>query len=279
MKKKRFWGILLLTLLLNMVGTKVFAHDIAVANDDGVTIYYYWTNNHTELEVSYRGSHYDDYSNEYTGNIVIPESVVYEGNTYPVTRIGFHAFQYCSGLASITIPNSVSSIGDDAFFGTAWYKNQPNGLVYAGNVAYRYKGTMPPKTHVEIKEGTLGISDFAFEGCSGLISISIPSSVTNIGENAFVSCSGLEKVIVKDIAAWCEISFCYGIYGHYSNPLSYAHHLYSDEDTEITDLIIPNNVTVVSNWAFDGCSSLTSVTIPNSVTTIGNDAFVLLFWS
>ena len=79
----------------------------------------------------------------------------------------------------------------------------------------------------------------------------------------------MKKVIVPDIAAWCGISF-----GSYlSNPLYFAKHLYSDETTEITNLIIPNSVTSIGNSTFSNCSSLTSVTIPNSVTSIGNTTF------
>lgn len=105
----------LLVLLMSMTGTKATAHDIEVKNADGVTIYYRWTNNQTELAVSYRGGAYNSYSNEYSGNVVIPESVTYNGNTYPVTSIDGGAFNYCSSLTSVTIPNSVTSIGGGAF--------------------------------------------------------------------------------------------------------------------------------------------------------------------
>lgn len=99
-------------------------------------------------------------------------------------------------LTSITIPNSVTSIGRSAFSGTAWYNNQPDGLVYAGKVAYSYKGQMPTNTRISIKEGTLGIGDFAFEGCSSLTSVNIPNSVISIGNGAFDGCSGLKSVII-----------------------------------------------------------------------------------
>jgi len=163
----------------------------------------------------------------------------------------------------------VTSIGYDAFYGTAWYDNQPNGLVYAGKVVYEYKGKMPANTSITLDEGTLGIAVLAFYYCSGLTSITIPSSVTSIGYDAFRGCSGLKKVIVPDIAAWCNISFGYDS----ANPLYYAKHIFSDENTEITDLVIPNSVTSIGNYAFRNCSSLTSVTIPNSVTSIGYEAF------
>ena len=106
---------LLLALLLSMLGVKASAHDIEVKNADGKTIYYNFINNNTELAVSYRGSSVSNYSNEYAGNVVIPESVTYNVTTYPVTSIGNYAFYNCSGLSNISIPNSVTSIGEFAF--------------------------------------------------------------------------------------------------------------------------------------------------------------------
>ena len=118
-------------------------------------------------------------------SITIPDSV---------TSIGDSAFRGCTGLTNVTIGNGVTSIGNAAFYNTAWYNNQPNGLVYAGKVAYQYKGTMPSNTSIVLKEGTLGITDYAFYDCTGLTSITIPDSVTSIGSSAFEYCRGLTSI-------------------------------------------------------------------------------------
>ena len=111
-----------------------------------------------------------------------------------------------------------------------------------------------------------------------LISISIPKTINHIGKAAFWNCNTLEKVIVEDIGAWCEIDFELdggqnGGGGMLSNPLVYAGHLYSDENTEITDLTIPEGTTKISDYAFYGCTSITSLKISDEVKSIGNSAF------
>jgi hypothetical protein len=110
------------------------------------------------------------------------------------TAISRYAFARCSGLVSITIPNSVTIIGHDAFWETPWYNNLPNGLVYINNVLYKYKGTMPSGTAVNIREGTISISQYAFSSCTNLISVTIPNTVTTIGNQAFWGCSGLSEI-------------------------------------------------------------------------------------
>ena len=145
-------------------------------------------------------------------SITIPNSVttISEGGFYgcsgltsitipnSINTIANYVFRGCSGLTSITIPNSVTYIGDEAFYGTAWYNNQPGGLIYAGRVAYEYKGTVPSGTNITIKEGTVSISPYAFSSCSGLTSVTIPSSVTTIGYHAFNA--GMELTSVTCLA-------------------------------------------------------------------------------
>ena len=205
-------------------------------------------------------------------------------------NILYGAFYNCTRLTSVTIGNSVTSIGSSAFEGTAWYNNQPDGLVYAGKVAYKYKGTMPENTSITIKDGTLGIAGDAFSGCTGLTSVTIPNSVTSIGYNAFSGCTGLTSITIPDsvtsigvqafsgctgltiiyytgdIAGWCGIS---GL----GELMSSSRTLYIGGKKVEGDLIIPDGVTSIGPAAFYGCTGLTSITVPGSVTSIGARAF------
>jgi hypothetical protein len=146
-------------------------------------------------------------TNKYSGSVIIPASVVYNNVTYSVTYISGSTFSNCPELISVTIPNTVTSIGEWAF---------------GGSIAL---------TSVSLPNSITSISQYTFSGCKGLESLIIPNSVTNIGKYAFYACTNLISVS------------------------------------------IPNSVTNIDHWAFSGCSSLATIAIPNSVVTIGMEAF------
>ena len=103
-------------------------------------------------------------------------------------------YEGCSKLDNLVIPNSVYYIGSNAFHNTTWFNNQPDGLLYAGLVAYKYKGEMPNSSNIIIKKGTKGIAGTCFSGCSWLTSFTIPCSVTSIGEYPFYGCENLNNI-------------------------------------------------------------------------------------
>ena len=232
---------ILLILLMSFFSTTAIAHDIEVKNADGVTIYYNWINNKTELGVSYRGDDYHNYRDRYSGNVVIPESVKYNGKTYSVTSIGESAFYGCSSLTSIAIPNSVTSISWGAFHGCS------------------------SLTSIAIPNSVTDIGGYAFYRCSGLTSLSIPNSVTSIGVDAFGFCGGLTSINVESgNIKYDSRDNCNAIIETSSNTLIAGS----------TNTIIPNSVTSIGYGAFKGRSGLTSITFPNSVTEIQHEAFM-----
>ena len=152
---------LLLTLLLSMMSIDTFAYDFEVGG-----IYYNL--------IDGKAAEVTSGDNRYSWDVVIPEQVTFEGVVYPVVSIGKNAFQYCSELLSVTIPNSVKSIETKAFFGCEYL------------------------TSVTIPNSVTSIGEYAFNGCTGLTSVTIPNSVTSIGWRVFYGCTGLTSVTIPN---------------------------------------------------------------------------------
>ena len=177
-------------------------------------------------------------------NTTIPNSV---------TSIGDRAFYGCSELTSVTIPNSVTSIGESAFYGCSGLTSAiiGNSVKSIGESAF---DSCSGLTSVTIGNSVKSIGEGAFRYCSGLTSVTIPNSVTFIGEDAFSDCSGLTSVTIgNSVTSIGQEAFC-GCSG-------------------LTSVTIPNAVISIGYGAFSDCSGLTSVTIGNSVTSIGEIAF------
>lgn len=189
---------ILLTMLISMVGAKAFAHDVSARNDDGKMIYYVWVNDEkTELAVSYFGNDITHEIFKYSGDLIIPESVVYNGSNYSVTSINQDAFYSCDNLTSVDIPNSVTSIRSRAFKSCSSLKsvNLSNSITTIENDAFIYCFSL---TSITIPNSltNIGINTFAY--CISLNSVTIPNSVTIIENSAFFGCTGLTSITIPN---------------------------------------------------------------------------------
>ena len=273
-----------------IVTATLWAHDFEV---DG--IYYNFLNGNA-VEVTYpnddRWGTYGapiDYPG-YSGDVVIPDSVIYNGKTYQVTSIGNSAF-YDSSLTSVTIGNNVTSIGQEAFrkcsaltsviIGksvTSIGENAFEGCSsltktnYTGDIAswcdikfesisanpmycsHNFYINNQKIEELVIPSSVTSIGYYTFSGCSSLTSLTIPNSVTSIGEGAFSSCTALSVVSIAENL----ITIDKGAFAYCSS---------------LTSVTLPNSLTNIEYGAFYGCTSLNSITIPNSVMRIKGEAF------
>ena len=278
-------GLLFVALLTT---TCLWAYDFQSGD-----LYYNITNDTVSpytVEVTYKAQWS---SSNYSGitTAVIPETITYNGTTYSVTSIGDYAFYWCESLTSITIPESVTSIGDDAFYGCSSLTSIsiPESVTNIGNRTFYSCSSL---TSISIPESVTSIGDYAFYLCESLTSITIPNSVTSIGNYALQDCSSLTSITIPnsvitigysafsncssliktnytgDIAGWCKIKFKDAS----ANPISNSHNLYINNQ-EIKDLVIPDAVDSIQNYAFYECFFLNSVTIPSGVQSIGYNTF------
>ncbi len=225
-------AILFISLILLSL-PPIWAYDFEVDN-----IFYKINTDGTSVSVTYETTDYRSYE----GDIIIPEQVSYNNQSYKINSIDERAFYNCPTLTSVNIPGSVITIGKYAF---------------------SYCNTL---SIVNIPNELTTIDAYAFSYCSALVSINIPQSVTNINGNVFSGCSKLTSIDVDPK----------NLYYKSSDGILYNH----DMSTLIVfpggkegDFVIPNTVFTINSYAFSHCSALTSINIPQSVTIIGNFAF------
>lgn len=231
------------------------------------------------FDLSYDRTYYSvkSCSTSASGEIIIPATY----NGLPVKRIDANAFQNCGNITSISIPATISSMGYYSFYScsglegvyitdvAAWcaidfYHEFSNPLYYAKNLYVNNQLV----TKLIIPDGVTNINNWAFRNCTSFTSIVIPDSVQRMGKGAFDRCSSLESAYITDLAAWCAIEFSEGV----SNLLTYADNFYVNEKL-ITELVVPEGVTSISDYAFYNCLNFTSVSFPSSLVSIGKNVF------
>ncbi len=303
--------------------TKLFTLLLAVAASVGTMyawdyervqigdLYYDLDATNRTAEVTSQNSNYPFWSSTIT-NANIPASVTYSGKTYSVTSIVGGAFYGCSSLTSVTIPNSVTSIGQQAFDGCSGLASATigNSVTSIGDYAFSNCSSLTSVVWNAKNCGHSGdfgsqVLSFVFgnevekipanccNGMNNLTSVTIPSSVTSIGNYAFFGCSGLTGInVAEDNPNYCSedgvlfnkdmttLVLCPGgkqdVYTIPNSVTSIGDYAFGG-CTGLTSVTIPNSVATIGEEAFYGCSSLTSVTIPNSVTSIGTGAFCNCF--
>ncbi len=182
-----------------------------------------------------------------SGALILPSNPKNGDTEYTLTSIGEYAFEDCTGLTSVEIPNSVTSIGGVAFYGCIGLTSVsiPNSVTSIGSFAF---SGCTGLTSIEIPNSVTSIGGVAFSGCSGLTSVEIPNSVTSIGTRAFDGCRGLTSLKIGNSVT----SIDYGAF---------------QDCSDLRSVVLPNSVTSIGIDAFSGCSGLKKSAYPSTITS------------
>ena len=188
------------------------------------------------------------YSDSSVTSLTIPETL----GGYSVTAISDGVFKNFSNLATISFPDTITRIGYNALYGTAWLSNQPNGIVYAGRVVYKYKGVMPLNTNIILRSNTVSIANAAFFDCVNLTSIDLGESLQRIDASAFKNCTSLNKIVMPDSVTYIDCDA-------FRNCAS------------LRDVTLPSKLETISAYSFGDCTSLINIKIPSTIKTVKSD--------
>lgn len=233
-----------------------------------------------------------------SGDIIIPETVVYNEKTYIVNNVGDHAFSGTK-IKSIILPNSVSTLGYSCFdncsnLTSVILSNQikslkgscfsnctslvsitlPNNITEVGEHCF-YRCTALKS--ITLPNNITELGQFCFGGCSSLESITLPNSITKLGSGCFENCFNLTSITLSENLNILE-SYCFSNCKSLKSVLL-PNSIISIGDrcfygcTSLTSIILPNSITELGNWCFRECSSLNSITLPNNITTLGEACF------
>lgn len=272
----------LLLLLVAWLPIAANAYDVKVGS-----LYYNLNSSDGTASVTYKqrtGS--ESWLNDCSGAVEISDIVAHNNLTYRVTSIGEHAFDGCSSITSISIPNSINTIDKSAFSGCTNLPKLviPNSVKVIGKFAFSNCSGLKS---IVIPNSDISIGENAFAFCTDLTSITIPDNVADIAGNAFGGCSNIESVKVeKGNSKYDSRDDCNAIIEKLSNTLIMgckntiipnSVQAIGEEAfvgcTGLTSIAIPNNVTSINYGAFKGCTGLTSIVIPNNVTSISDCVF------
>lgn len=281
--KQKLLFVLMWMLLLP---TRLFAFDFEYQG-----IYYetYWDKDDDGKSKCYAAVT-RSYEQEYSGDLVIPDTVEYGDETLVVRAIGKYAFVNCSRLNSISIPETVTTIDENVFEGCMELREiivkPTNDYFFSFNKSLYNKDLttiikVPAKLNIDnfvIPETVVIIGNYAFQECNMMTSVNIPESVTTIGKGAFSYCTQITSITLPNSVTsigegafeWCSklssIKLPEGITTVERDIFTGCHSL--------TSIKIPEKVTSIGGYAFYGCSSLTSLSIPTAVTSIGVNALL-----
>ncbi len=287
--------------MLSVLMPRAWAQNFESVSPTGQTLYYQLENGGAVLT-----GHYGDIG----GALTVPDSVTYEGVAYPVTTISgwsFNntgitsltvgasvswiqeaAFQSCQSLTSVTLPATVTQVDYIAFndcpaltqvnYGGTLVQWMAIDFGWYGNpLAYGHHLFIDGQevTNLVIPEGVTIVKSNAFQGCTGLETVTFPSTLDSVGNSAFVDCSNLARVYCSSLADWCHIGFA----DEQSNPVYWSRKLYVGNSRVQNTLTIPEGVTEIKPYAFFRLSNVYTVEMPEGLQRIGHRAFWEWEWN